>query len=92
MPNAKSRLELRGPRSQDREAARLGPRDGRVEQRRLADAGVALDEQEAPRAPSSRVEQVVDGPQLRLSLEEDLRVLGSDGDWSVFRQKTRELP
>ena len=85
------RLELGPPRAQDRRPARPGPRDRRVEQRGLADARVALDEQQVSAAGAGGAEQLVDGAQLVLPLEEDIR-LRAGGDWFAFGQKTGELP
>ncbi len=67
-------------------------RDGGVDERGLADAGVAIDEQELAVARIRRVQQVLDRTQLRLTLEQSDRPRAGGCDARAFAQKTGELP
>ena len=85
-------LELRRAGAHDRHAVVAGAGDGRVEQRRLADPGVTLDEQQLTRRGAGGREQLVDGAQGLLSLEKLSRTGVSSDDWGALRQKTGEPP
>jgi hypothetical protein len=66
-------LELRRPCAHDRHPALARAGHSRVEQRALPDPGVSLDEQQVALRRAADIQQLVDGPQFRLSLEESPR-------------------
>jgi hypothetical protein len=72
-------LELGAVGAQDADPARARTRDGGVEQRGLADARVALDQQQPAGALARRIEQLVDRSQLLFAFEEDSRARVDDG-------------
>ena len=59
---------------------------------RLADPGVALDEQQLTGRRATGREQVVDRAQGLFSLEKRSRTGASSDDWGALRQKTGEPP
>ena len=85
-------LELGAAGAQDGDAGAPGARDGGVQQGRLADPGVTVDEQQLTRRAASRRQQFVDRAQGLFSLEK-LREAGvTSCDWGAVRQKTGEPP
>ena len=85
-------LELGRAGAQDGHAVGASARHRRVEQGRLADAGVALDEQQLTGGGAGGRQGVLDRAQGVLSLEKLSRTGASSDDWSVLRQKTGEPP
>ncbi len=85
-------LELRRAGAHDRHAVGAGARHRLVEQRRLADPGMALDEQQLTRGAAGGREQIVDRAHGLLSLEKVSRTGAASDDWGALRQKTGEPP